>query len=60
MNVISRITIKQSDSDSDSGEFKIDFQIGGRGSHLGFPFGRIVTIFNLQVAPILPTKFRVN
>ena len=39
--------------------FKIDFQDGGNGSHLRFSMETIFT-FNLQVAPILPTKFRVN
>ena len=39
---------------------KIDFQDGGHGSHLGFPIGTILAIFNLQVTPMLPTKYRVN
>ena len=32
------------------------------GGHLGFgfPIGMILAIFNLQVTPMLPTKFRVN
>ena len=37
-------------------KFKIDFQDGTCGSHLGFPIG---TIFDLQVIKILPTKFQV-
>ena len=29
-------------------------------SHLGFQIGKILAIFDLQVAPILTTKFQVN
>ena len=36
---------------------KIDFQDGG---HLGFLTGTILAIFDLQVTPMLPTKFQVN
>ena len=36
---------------------KIDFQNGG---HLGFPIGRILAIFDLQVTLMLPSKFVVN
>ena len=36
---------------------KIDFQDGG---HLGFPIGTILAIFDLQVTPMLPSKFGVN
>ena len=36
---------------------KIDFQDGG---HLGFPIGTILAISDLQVTPMLPTKFRVD
>ena len=36
---------------------KTDFQDGG---HLGFPIGRILAIFDLQVTLMLPTKFQVN
>ena len=36
---------------------KIDFQDGG---HLGFPIGSILATFDLQVTPMLPSKFRVN
>ena len=39
---------------------KIDFQDGCHGSHLGFPIGTILAIFDLQVTLMLPTKFRVN
>ena len=28
--------------------------------HLGFPIGTILAIFDLQVTPMLPTKYRVN
>ena len=37
-----------------------DFQDGHHGSHLGFPIGTILAIFNLQVTPMLPTEFQVN
>ena len=40
--------------------FKIDFQEGNHGSHLGFPIRMILAIFDPQVTPILPIKFRVN
>ena len=36
---------------------KIDFQDGG---HLRFQIGTILAIFDLQVTPMLPTKYRVN
>ena len=36
---------------------KIDFQDGG---HLVFPIGTILAIFDLQVTPMLPTKYLVN
>ena len=36
---------------------KIDFQDGG---HLGFPIGTILAIFDLQVTPMLPSKFGVK
>ena len=39
---------------------KIDFQDGCHGSHLGFPIETILAIFDLQVTPMLPTKFGVN
>ena len=38
----------------------IDFQDGGHVGHLGFPIGTILAIFDLQVTPMLPTKYRVN
>ena len=31
-----------------------------RFSHLGFPIGMILAIFDLYVTPMLPTKFGVN
>ena len=40
--------------------FKIDFQDGPCGSHPGFPIGMNLAIFDLQVTPILPSKFWVN
>ena len=39
-------------------KFKTDFQDGGHGSHLGFQTGMILAIFELQVTPILLTKFQ--
>ena len=39
---------------------KIDFQDGGHGGHFGFPIGTILAIFDLQVTPMLPIKYRVN
>ena len=41
-------------------EVKNRFQDGRHGSHLGFPIGMILAIFDLQVTPMLPTKYRVN
>ena len=35
---------------------KIDFQDGGHGGHLGFPIGKILAFFDLQVTPMLPSK----
>ena len=40
--------------------FKIDFQDGNNGGHLGFPIGMILAIFDLPVTSILPTKFQVS
>ena len=39
---------------------KIDFQDGCHGGHLGFPIDMILAIFDLQVTPMLPSKFGVN
>ena len=39
---------------------KIDFQDGCHGSHFGFLIGTILAIFDLQVTPMLPTRFGVN
>ena len=39
---------------------KIDFQDGSHGGHLGFPIGKILAIFYLQVTPMIPTKFQVK
>ena len=41
-------------------KFKIDFQDGDYGRHLGFPIRSILAIFGLQDTPIFPTKFSVN
>ena len=40
-------------------EGKIDFQDGGHGGHLGFPTGKILAIFDLQVTLMVPSKFGV-
>ena len=39
---------------------KIDCQDDNSGSHLGFFIEIILAIFDLQVIPMLPTKFQVN
>ena len=39
---------------------KIDFQDVHHGGHLGFPIGRILAIFDLQVTLMLPTLFQVK
>ena len=39
---------------------KIDFQDGRHAGHLETLIGTILTIFDLQVTPMLPTKFQVN
>ena len=39
---------------------KIDFQDGHHGGHLVFPIGMILAIFDLQVNPMLPSKFGGN
>ena len=40
--------------------FKLDFQDGCHGGHLGFPIGMTLAIFCLQVTPIFPNKFQVS
>ena len=39
---------------------KIDFQDGCHGGHFGFTIGISLAIFDLQVTPMLPTKFLVK
>ena len=41
-------------------KLKINFQDGRHGCHLGFPIGTILAIFDIQVTPMLPTRFQVN
>ena len=41
-------------------KFKIDFQDGRHCRLLGFPTGTVWAICDLQIIPMLPTKFRVN
>ena len=41
-------------------KFKIDFQDGNCGSHLVFPIGTILAVFDLKVTSMIPTKFQVN
>ena len=38
----------------------MDFQDSHIGGHLGFQIGTILANFDLQVTPMLPTKFQVN
>ena len=37
-----------------------EFQNGRRGDHLGYQNGTILTILNLHVATMPPTKFQLN
>ena len=39
---------------------KIDFRDGCHGGHLGYPIGMVLAVFDLQVTPMLPSKFGVN
>ena len=39
---------------------KIDFQDSHHGNHHGSTIGMVLAIFDLQVTPMLPTKFLVN
>ena len=41
-------------------ELKIDFKDGGLGSHLEFLIATILAFSDVQVTPILPTRFQVN
>ena len=41
-------------------KWKIGFQDGCHGGHLGFPTSMILAIFDLDVTLMLPTKFGVN
>ena len=41
-------------------KLKIDFQDGGHGGHLGLQIRTILAIFDVEVTPMLPTKFQVN
>ena len=41
-------------------EAKNNFQDGCHGGHLGYPIGKILAIFDLQVTPMSPNKFGVN
>ena len=38
----------------------MDFKDGCHGGHLGFLIGTIFAIVDVQITPMLPTKFRVN
>ena len=40
--------------------FKLDFQDGCHGGHLGFPVRTFLAFFDIHVTPILPSKFWVN
>ena len=37
-----------------------EFQDGRHGGHVGYRIGTILTILNLQVATMPPTKFQLN
>ena len=37
-------------------KWKIDFQAGRHGGHLGFQIETVLVIFDLQVTPMLPTN----
>ena len=39
---------------------KIDLEDGRHGGQLGFPIGKILDIFYLQITQMLPTKFQVS
>ena len=39
---------------------KIEFQDGIHSGYLGFPIGKILATFDLQVTTMRPTKFQVN
>ena len=41
-------------------KWKINFQGGGHVGQIGFPIGKIILIFDLQVTAKLPAKFQVN
>ena len=41
-------------------KLKIDFKHGGHGGYLGFLIVTILALFDVQVSPMLPTKFQVN
>ena len=53
-------TIKSTGLSVQEQKFKIDFQDGGHGSHLGFLTETVLAIFDLQVALVLHIKFLVN
>ena len=50
-------SFKSNDLPVQEKKFKTDFRNGG---NLGFPVGRILADYHLQIIPILPTKFQVN
>ena len=39
---------------------KVDFQFRRHDDHLGFSVGTILTVFDLQVTPMLPTELQIN
>ena len=41
-------------------KFKTDFKNCGHGNHLGFPIGMILASSDIQITPILTTKFPVS
>ena len=40
-------------------KWKIDFQFGFHGGHLGFLIGTVLAIFDLQVTLMLPTELQI-
>ena len=54
------LSIESTDLSVQERSKKTDFQAGLHGGHLGFQPENLLAIFDLQVALILPMKFRIN
>ena len=48
-------SVKSNDRLVQEEKWKIDFQDGRNGGHLGFPIETILAVFDLQVTPMLPS-----